>query len=368
MIKKLRHFARHSVLLWKNLPVLPRVFKGYFKTLVLGKNVLRTIEFTITADCNVNCEMCYASRIKQKDKKPLTPDDYQGIWQQAKKLGAFSAVISGGEPTVRRDLLDVIAALEPQKTMIALVTNSTLLDRDMLVKLKDAGVNVIHPSLNSVDPEENDRIRDFQGHFDKVKQVCSDAKELGFEVCLSNVVSHNQFERTKKVVEFARENDLGVVFSLACPTGNWAGAREELLTMEEWYEVDKYMKDHPFIRSDWTINFSLRQECPGGREKLCISPYGDVMGCGMNFISHGNVLEEPLEDIWKRMCEWPPFKRRSDKCLIAIDPEYLEEYLLPVAGSDVLPVPLDKHPKHPQALPGKGTADPCSVQGTTQDK
>jgi MoaA/NifB/PqqE/SkfB family radical SAM enzyme len=95
----------------------------------------------------------------------------------------------------------------------------------------------------------------------------------------------------------------------------------------------------------------MLKECPGGREKLCISPYGEVIGCGMNYISFGNVLQEPLENIWERTCEWPPFKKRSKKCLIALDEEYLEEYLLPVAGYETLPVSIEQHPVHPMKLP-----------------
>ncbi len=84
---------------------------------------------------------------------------------------------------------------------------------------------------------------------------------------------------------------------------------------------------------------------------MCISPYGDYMGCGMNFISLGNIRKESLETIWKRACEWKPFKQKANKCLIAVDQEYLDEYLLPIVGSSSLPVQIDKHPKHPMKLP-----------------
>lgn len=350
MLNKLKHFARHSVLLRKNFSVMGRVFQGYFKTLVLRQNALRTVEFTITADCNVNCEMCYATRIKQKSKTPLTPTEYRDIWNQARKMGAFSIVLSGGEPTIRNDLFKVIEALDPGNNLLAIVSNSTRLNAAMLKRLKSLHVNVIHLSLNSIDEEENDRMRDFDGHFRRVNHVAREAKRQGFEVCISTVVSRGELERAKRVAEFARKSDYSVVFSLACPTGNWAGARDMLLTQDEWLEVDRYMKKNPYIRSDWTINFSLRNECPGGREKICISPYGDVMGCGMNFISLGNVREEPLEFIWRRMGQWGPFKKRSKQCLIALDKEYLEEYLLPIAANDVLPVPVNKHPIHPMRL------------------
>lgn len=353
ILQKVKHFGYHSALLWKNRRTLPAVAEGYFRTLALGQTVLRTLELTVTPDCNVECEMCYATKIKDKSRQPLTPAEYGALWRQAKRLGAFSIIISGGEPTLRKDLFDILSQLEPGKSMIALVSNSTLLDRAYLERLWANGVTILHMSLNSVNPEVNDRQRDFQGHFNRVMELIGDAKAVGFEVCLSTVVSHGKLDEMRQITEFARDRGVGIVYSLACPTGNWTGARDELLTPEEYAEVDAYMTANPHIRSDWTINFSMKRECPGGREKLCISPYGDVMGCGMNYISHGNVREEPLEAIWRRTLEWAPFRQRSKTCLIAVNQEYLDEYLIPVTRFDRLPVPIENHPLHP-APAGKG--------------
>lgn len=352
-VAKLSHFAAHSSLIWKNPGVLPKVAQGYFKALVLRRPVLRTLEFAVTPRCNVNCAMCYATKIDDPGRKPMTPDDYSKVWQQAKRLGAFSAHLSGGEPTVRTDLAKIITALEPRHTLISMTTNAILLGPENLEKLRKAGLSVLHFSLNSLDPEINDRERDHKGHRAKVLASIAEAKKLGFEICLSVVVSHGNFETVKRLTEFAAGNAIGIVYSLATPAGNWTGAKEQLLTPEEWREVDAYMTAHPHVRSDWTINLSMRKGCPAGYEKVSISPYGDVQGCAMSFISHGNVLEEPLADIWTRMRSWSQYKKRSPVCLIGLDPEYIDEYIMPVNGLKVLPVPVEKHPRHP-LVPGEG--------------
>jgi MoaA/NifB/PqqE/SkfB family radical SAM enzyme len=311
--------------------------------------VLRTVEFALLAECNSRCVMCYASRLKKEGATYLSVDEYKNIWRQASRLGAFSAILSGGEPTLRKDLIDIISVLDPSRSIIALVTNALALNEPYLKDLKKAGVNVIHFSLDSTDARENDQIRGAPGHFRQVLAMIEAAKKLDFEIYLSTVIAHNGLEKMERMVAFAREKKIGIVFSLACIAGNWADNEEMLLTEREWQDVQSYMRAHPIVRSDWTINFSGRQECPGGREKINVSCYGDVMGCGMNYVSFGNVRNEPLETILKRMRKFPDFRRRSRNCLIGADREYIQKYIAPLSGLSV-PVQIDQHPTHPISL------------------
>lgn len=76
---------RHSTLLWKNRSVLPKVAIGYYNALVLGKPVLRTVEFAITPHCNVNCSMCYATKIVDRKRTMMEVGDYADVWAQARK-------------------------------------------------------------------------------------------------------------------------------------------------------------------------------------------------------------------------------------------------------------------------------------------
>jgi MoaA/NifB/PqqE/SkfB family radical SAM enzyme len=345
--QKAKHFTRHSSLLWKNRAVLPAVASGYFKTLVLRRPVLRTIEFAITPHCNVNCTMCYATKIVDRRRKTLSPSEYADIWNQARQLGCFSVHLSGGEPTLRKDLPDILAALSPGQPIISMTTNSSMMSPGYLERLRTGGLSVLHFSLNSVDPTVNDRERDHAGHKELVLRTIAEARKFDYEVCLSVVVSRGKLAEMRRLAAFASEHEVGIVFSLATPAGNWTGATDQLLTPEEWSEVDAYMDANPHVRSDWTINLSMRKGCPAGFEKIALSPYGDVQGCAMSFISHGNVREEGLESIWRRMHEFKHYKKRPGQCLIALDREYIDEYLVPVNALEVLPVPIEQHPRHP---------------------
>jgi MoaA/NifB/PqqE/SkfB family radical SAM enzyme len=336
-----RQLVRHSNLLWKNKGVLPAVTRGYFNTLVLQKTVLRTIEFAIVAECNVNCEMCYATKIVDKDKKRMTVDEYASVWQQAKKMGAFSVHLSGGEPTLRKDLPEIIGVFDPGKTIISMTTNSSVLRDGYLEKLRNAGLSCLHFSLNSPDPVVNDRQRDHVGHYDLVMQKIDEAVALDYEICLSIVVAKNNLADVRKLVRLTKQKGIGVVFSLATPSGNWTGATDELLDMDDWGGIDALMDSTPHIRSDWTINLDMKKGCPAGYEKIAISPYGDVQGCAMLFVSHGNVRKEPLVDVVERMREWSHYKKRAGKCLIALDRPFIDEVILSTNKEAVLPVPVE---------------------------
>lgn len=348
-MQKLKHLVYHARVVKIKPKLIPRICSGYFKTLFLKQDVLRTIEFALLTECNSKCVMCYASKMKRPDESYLTVEEYKNIWQQASGMGAFSAILSGGEPTLRRDLFDIISVMDPGNTIFALVTNSLNLNKDFLADLKRAGVATIHFSLDSANAAANDRVRGFDGHFKKAVESIYHAKSLGFSVYISTVIIHGELKKMDEMAAFAKENGIGIVFSLACVSGNWSEEKDVLLSEDEWAAVQEFMKKNPFIRSDWTINFSMRQECPGGREKVNISCYGDVMGCGMNYISFGNVREDPLEKIWHRMRNFPDFKRKSPDCLIGADRRYIEKFIRPLSGLTV-PVRIDKHPTNAISL------------------
>ena len=71
--------------------------------------------------------------------------------------------------------------------------------------------------------------------------------------------------------------------------------------LPEYYELLK--QGH--VRADTIINWRGGSGCPAGIERIYITPYGDVYTCPHVPKSYGNVREEPLKDIYKRICDSP---------------------------------------------------------------
>lgn len=367
LLTLIKRMLGHSMLLLKKPHLILIVGWGYFRTLVLRRPTLRTVEFSINTDCQSECEFCYSTQNVNATQPELSVDEIRRIWQEAKKLGAFSAVISGGEPTLRKDLVEVLEAIEAKDHIVCMTTNAIALTEAKLEKLKNAGLGTIHFSLDSIDAKENDKLRGYEGHFDQVERCIKWAKSFGLNVAISTVAGRNDKNKIERMIAFCKERKIALVLSLASAMGEWAGQLEHNVTLSEWQLYNKMMSDNSFMRSDWNINLSLRNECPGGREKVAVSAYGDIATCPMNPVSYGNLRKNSLKDIREKMIASPEIARRTDKCLIGSDHEYIRDFMAPIASYKEYPVLVDEHPHYtgklqPEKLQPKGRAVPSLKQ------
>ena len=97
---------------------LVKAARGYFRTLVLRKPTLRIVEFSITPACQSNCGYCYAAKFQRPGETMLTPEEIGQAWRQASRLGAFQAFLLGGEPSLRKDFLEIARVLEPKRNIV----------------------------------------------------------------------------------------------------------------------------------------------------------------------------------------------------------------------------------------------------------
>lgn len=340
----IKRMLGHSSLLMKKPHLIFKVGWGYFSTLILKRPTLRTIEFAINTDCQSECDFCYSTQNVSKEQPELSVEEIKRIWQEAKALGAFSSIISGGEPTLRQDLIEVLEAVEAKKHIVCMTTNAIALNESRLARLHEAGLGTIHFSLDSLDPDENDKIRGYEGHYAQVIRCIKWAKNLGFNVAISTVAGHGDKKKIESMIKFCKERKVALVLSLASAMGEWAGQLENNVTTEEWNLYNQMMGENPFMRSDWNINMSMKNECPGGREKLGVSAYGDIATCPMNPVSYGNLRKNSLQDIREKMMKSPEIAQRSPNCLIGSDHKYIKDFMEPIANYREFPVLVDEHP------------------------
>lgn len=329
-------------------PVLvSKIAKGFFNSLVLRRNVLRVVEFSINTACQSKCEFCYATKMVKKNDKFLDVEEIREIWTQAKSLGAFSASILGGEPTLHPKFLDIISVLEPKKHIVTFVTNSIRVDEKLVLELKKRGVFLILLSLNSTDPETNDKVRGYKGHFEHVKRVIALCKKHDMQVQITIATSKSLQGESLKLIDFTVKNGLQAGVVPLAPTGKMEGCSEdELLDESDWISLRELYNWHPSLRGDWDTNLTLKVGCPAGFEKIHVTQYGDVTGCSLQPISFGNLRNERLETIIERMRDFHHFSKRYNRCLVAFDRTFQRDYVSYAANFPSTPYPIEANPNH----------------------
>jgi MoaA/NifB/PqqE/SkfB family radical SAM enzyme len=326
--------------------LLAKIARGYFRSLVLKQPTLRCIEFSITNACQSKCGYCYANRFIMPGESLLSLDEIRSIWQQAKRMGAFSSVLLGGEPTLHRQFLEIVETLEPKSNIVTFATNSIAFDEKMVVELKKLGVFNVVISINSLEPEVNDELRGYAGHLEKALEAIALCKQHGMTVFLGVATGKPFLQETIELVEYARVNDLGVAINLMSPMGGAEGQTELLFDEEFWTEYRKLADSNPHIRSDFDWNLDLRIGCPSGYEKVHVGPYGDVTGCAIQSASFGSLREQSLESIVSKMRSFHHYAKRSNSCIAAVDPEYIQDYMDYASRYASIPYPVEENPEY----------------------
>ncbi len=111
-----------------------------------------SLRITLTNRCNVNCLYCHHDgMVSSKDE--MTPDELYTICKIAKKIGVRKIRISGGEPLIRKDIVEIVEKISSLGFEdISMTTNGVLLEK-YAQDLKDVGLDRVNVSLDTLNPE-----------------------------------------------------------------------------------------------------------------------------------------------------------------------------------------------------------------------
>jgi GTP 3',8-cyclase len=177
------------------------------------------LRVSITDRCNYRCVYCRTGNEgAQYSELPLT--DYLRLVRIFVGLGIEKVRLTGGEPLLRKDLVEFVRALSELRTVrtgepldLALTTNGHLLE-DIAAPLKDAGLSRITVSMDAVDPATFERITRVPRSFSHVVKGIRAAQRAGLNPVKVNCVLLRGFNDDQIVAfaKFAREEGVIVRF------------------------------------------------------------------------------------------------------------------------------------------------------------
>jgi len=127
-----------------------------------------------TLACTANCKTCSTRKKLHKTKireGQLDINDWKRLFPEMYALGMSKLTISGGEPTLYKDLIALVAEGKKYGWEIGLNTNGSLIDQEYARRLKDAGLDSVTLSLYSSEPEFHDQIRCHTGLWQKAVEA-----------------------------------------------------------------------------------------------------------------------------------------------------------------------------------------------------
>lgn len=322
------------------------------RSYVLHRPPLRYVDMALDFACNLRCEHCFATALKSPGRPKMQLSDYARVAEECMALGAVNFSFQGGEPLLFDRLGEVIQVCQPQRNVISVTTNGTLLTQERVAELKGMGVDILTVSLDSAIPEEHDRFRGVSGAHRETMSGISRALREGLRVTLGTVVTHQTLrsEGIRELVELAQRLRVLLYLIFPVPAGRWADNTEVSLTCDDLAYIDQLTRRSAYIRTDFEANLG-GYGCGAAKEILYLTPYGDVLACPFLHISFGNVLEEPVEDIRSRALQIPYFAHYHQSCLASTDTAFIEHHLSKTLNADQLPLSWET------AFPGDEAGD-----------
>ena len=182
--------------------MLENVVKDKFERPIIS------LRITITNRCNVNCLYCHHDGMVQS-KDEMTADELYTICKIAKKIGVKKIRLSGGEPLIRKDIVEIvekIASLDFKD--ISITTNGTYLEK-YAKDLKEVGLDRVNVSLDTLNRETYELITK-KDYLESAKKGILKAVEVGLYPVKINMVIMRDINQNeiKDMFKFCKDNDI----------------------------------------------------------------------------------------------------------------------------------------------------------------
>lgn len=287
-----------------------------------GQHVPPFLISSITSSCNLFCTGCYArannSCSEEVNKKQMTSDQWEDVFKQAKALGVSFILLAGGEPLMRKDVIE--KASQTKEIIFPIFTNGTMLGKEYM-KLFDANRNLV-PVLSIEGEESKTDARRGKGTYELLINTMDSLKSNGIlygaSITITSENIHNVtstafiselYSRGCKVVFFVEYVPVDVSTKALAPTD-----KERKYLENEQTHLRKSYEDMIFI------SFPGDEKHSGGclaagRGFFHINTDGGVEPCPFSPFSDTNLKNTSLLDALQS----PLFKRLSESEMLLGD-------------------------------------------------
>ncbi len=287
-----------------------------------------SIHLCATWRCNLNCRQCDIPLTGDRERPELTTEQITTVIQQLKEwLGPFHLNLAGGEPFIRKDMMDIIEFASRNGITVGVTTNGMLITEKIAKRIEKSGIQSLNISLDGMTPETHDRMRNKQGAHKKIMKLIERLnKPRDYCLVIATILMSTNLDEIVDMVDWVEARMLnGIIFQPLFSTfgrpyekGWWKKSEFWPNTPEKLNKMDAVIDEliagrkegspvvnniHQLEAMRWhfhnpeAVNGEHLPRCRVDTKNFAINEYGDALLCFW-LKPVGSILEQHPKEIW----------------------------------------------------------------------
>ncbi|MBT3669109.1 MAG: radical SAM protein [Chloroflexi bacterium] len=301
----------------------------------LNVNAPFKVDIALTYGCNNNCPHCY-NEADRFSLQSLELEKWKIVIDKIVELGVPHLILTGGEATLHPELPEIINYADSSGMIVGLNSNGRYLAHESYMnKLASSGLNHVQITLGSNQEEVHNAMMGAKSFKQTVNGI-ETAIDSGIHVITNTTLMRSNMDHAEEIIDFLY--DLGIrTFAMNGMIYSGGGfADPNAITEKEMPALLVRVRDHAQrlgMRFLWytpteycrlsPVELEIgAKRCNAGEYSMCIEPNGDVLPCQSYYVSAGNIINDPWEEIWqgelfrsfRERGDQPEFGKLPEKC------------------------------------------------------
>ena len=300
------------------------------------------VSWNLTYRCNLACEHCYLDAggsplVRTEnfaDRSELGTDE---CFRVIDEIAAFApeclTILTGGEPLLRRDILEIVRRAAERGLWVVVGTNGVRISENVARRLAEAGARGLSLSLDALDADRHDRFRRVRGAWQNTVEGAEILNRTGLPFIVQTTAGSHNLGELEAIADFAHGRLAAKVWNLyfLVPTGRGQFVSDispaqydevlaSLFRIQQKYDgrmlVNAKCAPH-YIKTALENGAPIRTYsggaggCPAGTHYMGIRPNGDVTPCPYLPVFAGTLRSASLTDLWASSELFAGIRRRS---------------------------------------------------------
>jgi radical SAM protein with 4Fe4S-binding SPASM domain len=290
------------------------------------------VSWNLTYRCNLACEHCYLDAGPKPqvgtqnfaDRSELgTEECYKVIEEIAAFAPECLTILTGGEPLLRRDILDIVRRAAERGLWVVVGTNGVRITENVAKHLAEAGARGLSLSLDALDPDRHDRFRNVRGAWQNTVDGAEILNRTALPFIVQTTAGSHNVDELEAIADFAYERLSAKVWNLyfLVPTGRGQFVSDMTPSqydevLDSLYRIQKKYAGRMLVNAKCAPHYiktvlekgdethPIRTYsggaggCPAGTHYLGIRPNGDVTPCPYLPVFAGSLRQTSLTELW----------------------------------------------------------------------